>query len=177
MLSFNVRQPLLSVLSAAAVLLALTAADNAKAKQAPFTAALTITETLTRTGSPCVMVGTINGSGLSSFGPVTLNSQDCIITDGVTYNFSSDNAVLQTAGGDTVTATYSGTGAVDPTTGALVLTGAYQFKKGTATGVFKKTSGCGNLYVVEQFIFTPPDPVPTQAQGFVVLTEGTCSPQ
>src|SRR5690349_4093615 len=100
------QRSLLSVVSAAAVALASTApaaaADNAKGRQVPFTAALGIIETgAPGTSSSCALIGSISGAGLSSFGPVSLNSQDCINTDGTVFNFSSDNAVLQTAGGDT----------------------------------------------------------------------------
>lgn len=146
-----------------------TAADNAKLhRQPPFGAGLMITEYVTPTpGTSCSAVGAISGWGLSTFGLVSLASQDCIVYHSATsFTFNnSSSVVLQTMGGDQIHAAYGGTATVQPDGKSLVLSGSYRLTGGT--GAFRNASGCGTLHGSED-ISTPP------ARGFVVLIEGAC---
>ena len=171
--------PLVSAAAALLVAAVPAVADNAKIKKASFTALLGITEALgppisctaAQAATGQAVTGTINGSGLSSFGPVTLTSQDCIVFNTPTSTtFKSVDAVLWTTSGEQINVAYCGTGTMAQPTGPLVLSGRYQFTGGS--GPFKKASGCGNLYGIEDL---SPLGYGQPARGFVALSEGTCS--
>jgi hypothetical protein len=93
----------------------------------------------------CFMTGKVSGaSTVSSLGPLTLASSDCInpVTQ-TSFVFVSDDVVLTTAGGDQIWAAYGGT--LSATTGQIQ--GTYLIFGGT--GRYKRAKGVGTISGLE----------------------------
>jgi hypothetical protein len=126
--------------------LALFAALPAAVTAAPasFQATIAFTEQVAPTGAsaPCVLVGTISGSGVASrVGSVALASTDCINPlppTYTTYAFASSHVVLTASNGDQIWATYAGLLSADG-----FISGTYFIYGGT--GRFAKATGGGTV--------------------------------
>ena len=133
-------------------LIAAVFAPLSSAAPASFQATIFFSEVVVPTGStaPCVLVGTISGTGVASkVGAVHLASTDCINPlppTGTSFAFSSSQVVLTTSRGDQIWATYTGVLSAEG-----IITGAYVVYGGT--GHFANATGLGSIQGSETIDF------------------------
>jgi hypothetical protein len=134
----------------------------------PFKATIFFSEQVAPTGStaPCLLIGTISGTGAASkVGAVRLASTDCInalLPTFTSFAFSSSEVVLTAANGDQIWATYSGFLSVDG-----IIAGAYVVYGGT--GRFANATGAGTVSGFETIDMT------TGAGNGQIQLQGTLS--